>query len=340
MGSAKKYLILILILIGFQTVRADWTKQNSNTLAWLKDVYFLDGQNGWIVGSGGTYLMTGDGGKTWTKTKKFTEDNIRQIYFTDERTGWLLCERDVYALGANAPSYLLKTIDGGVNWERVEFADSQRKRITKFFFTKSGAGLAIGEGGAFFALADDKKTWKRIPSAARFLLFDGIFTDDSNGAVVGAGGTILFTEDAGLSWNKAAIFGDADAKLNAVFFVNQKNGWTVGTQGKIFQTINGGKIWREQKSNVTEDLTDIFFNSTADGWAVGDKGTILRTNTAGNVWTAVKSNANHKLEKVFFIGRKGFAVGFGGTILEYDENASQKNSAPLSPQLRTRNQRF
>jgi len=337
MSLAKKFTILILFLLGSQTVRADWTKQNSNTLAWLKDVYFLNDQSGWIVGSGGTYLITKDGGKTWTKEKKFTEDDLRQIHFTDERTGWLLCERDIYSLGANAPSYLLKTIDGGITWERVEFADSQRKRITKFFFTQTGVGLAVGEGGAFFALADDKKSWKRSASSARYLLFDGIFTDEANGAVVGAGGTILFTENAGLSWNKAAVFGNADAKLNAVFFVNQKNGWTVGAQGKIFQTINGGKVWREQKSNVAEDLTDVFFNNTADGWAVGDQGTILRTNSAGNIWTTVKSNAKHKLEKVFFVGKKGFAVGFGGTIMEYEENAAQKNSSPLSPQLKTRN---
>lgn len=337
MSLTGKLLILVLFFFSSQTVKADWTKQNSNTLAWLRDVYFLNEQNGWIAGSGGTFLITNDGGKTWTKEKKITEDNIRQVYFADERTGWLLCERDIYSLGADAPSYLLKTTNGGADWERVEFTDSQRKRVTKFFFAKNGIGLAVGEGGAFFAMTGDRKTWKRNAFPARYLLFDGLFTDDSHGAVVGAGGTILITEDAGLTWNNALVFGNAEAKFNSVFFVNQKNGWTVGAQGKIFQTINGGKVWREQKSNVTEDLTDVFFSSTAEGWAVGDKGTILRTDTAGNVWTAVKSNAKHKLEKVFFAGGKGWAVGFGGTILSYDASSKQGNSALPPPQLRTGN---
>ncbi|MCY7348742.1 MAG: hypothetical protein LH614_21340 [Pyrinomonadaceae bacterium] len=338
MNLAGKIFILLAFFACFQIAKADWVKQNSNTLAWLSDVYFLNEQDGWIVGSGGTYLKTLDGGKNWTKEKNFTADNLRQIYFTDEKTGWLLCERDLYTLGANSPSYLLKTIDGGVNWERVEFADSQRKRVTKFFFTKNGAGLAVGEVGALFALADDKKNWKRTASPARYLLSDGTFTDDLNGAVVGAGGTILFTADAGSSWNKASIFGSEDAKLNAVFFINQKNGWTVGANGKIFQTVNGGKIWREQQSNVAADLTDIFFTNTANGWAVGEQGAILRTETAGNVWTKVKSNTKHKLEKVFFVGKKGFAVGFGGTILFYDENNPPSNAALPPPRLRTRNQ--
>ena len=337
MSFVRKILILFLFFFCFQIAEANWTKQNSNTLAWLHDVYFLNEQTGWIVGSGGAYLTTNDGGKTWTKEKGFTGDTIRQVYFTDDQNGWLLCERDLYTLGANAPSYLLKTVNGGANWERIEFADSQRKRVTKFFFAENGAGLAIGEGGAFFALAGDKKIWKRQPSPMRYLMFDGVFTGDSNAVVVGAGGSILFTDNAGLSWTNASVFGGAEAKLNSVFFINPKNGWTVGSGGKIFQTVNGGKTWRGQKSTVTRDLTDIFFNNTAEGWAIGDEGTVLYTTTAGNVWTTVKSNARHKLEQVFFVGKKGFAVGFGGTILAYDENDKTANSSLLPPRLKTRN---
>jgi len=336
MKSVVKFSILFLFFACLQTARADWTKQNSNTLAWLQDVYFLNEQTGWIVGSSGSFLMTGDGGVSWTKKKNFTDDTIRQVYFTDASNGWLLCERDLYTLGANSPSYLLRTADGGVSWERIEFADSQRKRVTKFFFTKTGAGLAIGEAGAFFAMTTDEKIWKRTPSPLRYLMFDGVFTDDSNGVVVGAGGSILFTDDAGLSWAKASVFGKAETKLNSVFFINQKTGWTVGSGGVIFQTVNSGKIWREQKTNVAVELTDVFFSNTAEGWAVGDEGTILRTATAGNVWTAVDSKAKHKLERVFFIGKKGWAVGFGGTILSYDENNRNTNSTVLPPKLRTR----
>ncbi|MCY7375974.1 MAG: hypothetical protein LH472_08385 [Pyrinomonadaceae bacterium] len=333
----KSFLALFLFLACFQTARADWTKQKSNTLAWLRDVYFLNDQAGWIVGSGGTFLSTKDGGGIWTRNKHFNDDTIRQVYFTDEQNGWLLCERDLFALGKNSPSYLLKTVDGGATWEQVELANPQRRRITKIFFDKYDSGIAIGEGGTFFAMSGDKKAWKQKPSPARFLLFDGLFTGEWNGVVVGAGGAIFFTEDAGLSWTKANLVGESKAKLNAVFFINQRNGWTVGTEGKIFQTLNGGKIWREQKSSVAKDLTSVFFNSTAEGWAVGNEGTILHTMTAGNVWTVVDSKAKHNLEKVLFVGKKGWAVGFGGTILTYDEANAQNNLSSFAPQLKVRN---
>ncbi len=337
MSSFKLFSVLFLFLVCFQTAQAGWTKQRSNTLAWLRDVYFLNEKNGWITGSNGTFLTTIDGGKIWTKEKNFTGDTIRQVYFADASNGWLLCERNLFALGANSPSYLLKTVNGGTDWERIEFTSNQRKRITKVLFTKTGASLAIGEGGAFFSSSDDQKTWMRTPSPVRYLMFDGLFTDASHGVIVGAGGAILFTEDAGATWNKASVFGNADAKLNSVFFINPKNGWTVGANGKIYQTISGGKTWREQKSNVAKDLTDVFFNDTAEGWAIGDEGTILHTTTAGNVWTEIDSKEKHRLERIFFVGKKGFAVGFGGTILFYDEGGAGNNLSLSAPKLKTRN---
>ncbi len=330
MKSAKKFFILLLFVACFQTARADWVKQNSNTLAWLRDVYFLNEQTGWIVGSSGTFLETKDGGKNWIQHKHFNNDTIRQVYFTDTENGWLLCERDLFARGKNSPSYLLKTADGGASWEPVELVNPQRKRLTKIFFGKNGLGSAIGENGAFFSMSDDKKNWKQSASPARFLLFDGLYNGDWNGVVVGAGDAIFFTEDAGLSWTKASIPGASEARFNAVFFINQKNGWTVGAGGKIFQTLNGGKVWREQQSSVAKDLHSVFFQNMAEGWAVGSEGTILHTTTAGNVWTSVDSKARHNLEKVFFVGKKGWAVGFGGTILYFNENNLNVNSTSFT----------
>ena len=330
MNQIRKILIFALCLLFVQTANAEWTKLNSKTLAWLHDVYFIDEKKGWISGSDGTFLETTDSGKSWRQTEKFTSDTIRQVYFSDEQTGWLLCERNVYNRGASFPSYVLQTSDGGANWNKLEFAKEGRERITKIIFDKKGSALAFGEGGAIFALEDDKKSWKKTTLFIKYLLLDGVFADESSGAIVGAGGSILFTEDGGASWNKANIYGDKSVKLNSVFFINHRTGWSVGANGKILQTLSGGKNWREQKSGTIKDLNDIVFTDTAEGWAVGDDGTILHTTTAGNIWNLQNSNARHRLEKIFFTGKKGFAVGFGGTILFYDENIKAEKSAEKS----------
>lgn len=314
----KKGLILVALVCFVQTAKADWTIRDSNSLAWFHDVFFVSENKGWIAGSDGNLLATTDGGKNWKKAKIPARDNVRRVYFADENNGWLLCERNIYGLGALAPSYLLKTSDGGAQWEKIEFSGSRRERIVGIFFNRKGAGFAVGEGGAYFALQKDRKSWKKNAAPIRYLMLDGAFADDERGAMVGAGGTILLTEDAGFSWNKSGSFNDSTAKLNAVFFVNPKTGWTVGAEGKIFQTFDGGNFWREQNSLTKKDLTDVFFNNTAEGWAVGDEGLILHTTTAGNVWTIVEPLTTHRLEKMFFVGKKGWAVGFGGTILSYN----------------------
>jgi photosystem II stability/assembly factor-like uncharacterized protein len=334
MSLVKKISILILFFACWQTAFAGWVKQDSGTLAWLRSVYFTNQNKGWIVGSRGTFLMTSDGGKNWKQYGRFTEDNILDVYFSDEQNGWLLCERSVYNLAGQSPSYVLKTSDGGVNWEKLNFTESGG-RLARIFFDKKGYGFAVGESGAFYAMQDDKKSWKKTVLPVRYLMLGGNFTDDLHGTLVGGGGTILFTEDGGVNWSPATLAGDARTKFSSVFFINQKTGWAAGTQGKIYATINGGKYWREQNSKVKANLTDIVFLNTAEGFAIGEEGRILHTTTAGNVWDVEEINLKHKLERIFFVGQKGIAVGFGGTILIYDANQTN-NKLPAQPQLKNR----
>lgn len=334
MFSVKKFTVAFLCLIFFQTASfGGWTAQKSGTFAWLRDVYFFDENKGFIAGSNGTLLATGDGGKTWKKQSISTSDSIEQILFTSETTGWLLCQRNQFNRGENASSYLMKTTDGGASWRQVGFgADNGRGRVARIF-SGGDSLMAVGESGALLVLQNNGETWKKIVSPTRFLLLDGAFADDFRAAIVGAGGNLFFSEDAGASWNKASISGDAKARLNRVFFVNKNSGWTVGAAGAIYQTVNGGKSWRAQTSGVTFDLTDVNFLNTAEGWAAGDGGVILHTTTGGNVWTPVSSGTNHKIERIFFVGAKGFAVGFGGTILSFDKNNAGDSQPATKPQL-------
>lgn len=323
--------IFVLIFLGFQSANADWTKQKSNTLAWLRAGFFVNEKNGFIGGGGGVFFVTNDGGESWKLSEKFTSDTIRQIYFKDENNGWLLCERDVYVLGINSPSYFLKTSDGGSNWKKIEFPNGVRVRIAGMFFSED-KGFAVGESGAIFVLQDDGKTWKKQPSPIRNLLLNGIFTDKTNGVIVGTGGNIFFTDDGGMKWNQSNIAGAPIVKLNSVFFVNKTTGWSAGAEGKIFQTVSGGKNWREQKTGENVNLNDIYFKNTREGWAIGDDGTILHSTTAGNVWTKDDQKVRHKLEKLFSNGKNIFAIGFGGTILRYDlsnRNKTAKTDAPV-----------
>ena len=324
MRSIKIAPILIVLCCGFQAANADWVKRNSNSLAWFRDIQCLTGSKGWSGGTDGVLFSTEDSGSTWVQAKKTTNDAYIQIHFVDETTGWLLCERDIYTRGKNPTSYLRKTVNGGRTWEKVEFPEAGRERMTKLLFSKDGRGTAFGEGGIFYTLQDDGLSWKKSRTAIRYLLLNGGYSDDKAGAIVGAGGTIMFTEDAGRSWKKATLVGDPDTRFNAIYFAGHNGAWAVGSSGRIFRSTSG-RLWQQQVSGVTADLNDVFFTSATSGWTVGEAGIILRTRDAGNTWIDVNSRTRHRLEKIVFNGNRGWAVGFGGTILTYDDGPATSN---------------
>lgn len=336
MRTKRSALFIFLLLFCLQAANAEWVKQNTNSLAWFRDVFFVDASRGWIVGDNGTVIATMDGGSTWTPSKKFTNDTIVQVHFTNEMTGWLLCERNIYARGANASSYLRKTKDGGTTWDKIEFEGAGRERVTKLLFHGDGRATAFGEGGVFYRLQDDGISWKKIQTAIHFLLLDGAFGDDRVGAIVGAGGTIVFTDDSGFTWERATLLGDTDTKFNAVYFAGTRGSWAVGTGGRIFHSTGGARLWRQQESATASNLNDVYFSTPSNGWAVGDNGTILRTKTGGASWYEVNSKTTHKLEKIFFTDSKGWAVGNGGTVLTYNESTSTTDPG-AKPTLQKRN---
>jgi photosystem II stability/assembly factor-like uncharacterized protein len=327
---------LTLLLLSFQPARADWVRVNTNSFAWLRDVYFQNENRGWIVGSDGMMLSTEDAGRTWVQSRKFTTDTLLQVYFTSESVGWLLCERNPFMRENRATSYLRKTVDGGRTWERLEFVDGGRERVTRLLFNRDGTATAFGEAGIFYRLQEDGVTWKKTQTAIHFLLLDGSFANDAVGAIVGTGGTILFTEDSGLTWEKASLLGDTDTRLNSVFFTGPKTGVAVGTKGRIFRATGGGRLWRQQERVTSRDLTDVYFTSAATGWAVGDDGLVISTRDGGVTWNDVDSHVNHRLEKIIFIGDRGWAVGYGGTVITYDP-AVTSSEPGFKPTLQKRN---
>jgi photosystem II stability/assembly factor-like uncharacterized protein len=316
----RNIIVVLLCIFFVQTAQAEWKRKKLTVLSWLHSVQFINEQKGWIVGSKGTFLYTLDSGTTWRKKKNFTEDTIRDVHFFDENNGWILCDRNVYSLGNQAPSYLQKTSNGGETWEKVDFTEGTgRERISRFFFDSGKRGFAIGEAGSIFSNTGDLNVWKKQSSPSRYLLLGGTFNDDANACLIGAGGTVFFTQDAGETWKTPTISGNTQNRFNSIFFTDKKNGWIVGSEGKILNSTNGGKLWREQKSNVTNDLKDIAFFDSSNGFAIGDDGMILKTQNGGNVWRPTPLESKHKFERIFLTSKSGWIVGFGGVVYQYSK---------------------
>jgi photosystem II stability/assembly factor-like uncharacterized protein len=246
----------------------------------LRDIYFSDELNGWIVCERNVYEL---------KTKE------------DPRT------------------YLMNTTDGGEHWNRVNVGGADvDARVVRAVFSPSGRGWAFGEHGAIFTSHDSGLNWTRLPAPTRNLLLGGTFVDDYRGWVVGAGSTILQTSDGGETWHRSQLPDAKGVRFTATSFIDNRMGWAVGSGGTVYRTVNGGRSWQAQNSTVVTDLLDVKFLDAEEGWAVGTEGTLIHTQDGGLHWTVEQSGTTHPLERVFFANRThGWAVGFGGTILSY-----------------------
>lgn len=306
------------------TFGSTWTRQPSGTMAWLRSVYFLDQNRGWVAGSGGTLLRTTDGGATWKKLLALTKDTLHDVYFADENVGWLIAERDLLKLKTNdeARSYLLKTEDGGFSWRRIFLSSKDTNvRLIRLVFADSQHGWAFGESGIVFATRDGGARWVRQASPTKHLLLGGAFANDGRGWLVGAGATILQTSDAGATWQFGLVRDDRSARFTAVSFTGSF-GWAVGTAGQIFATTDGGRSWFRQRSNTEVDLLDVKFINASEGWAVGFDGVVLHTVDGGRRWFADSSSTSHSLQRLFVVDRDHiWTVGFGGTILRYGQSS-------------------
>lgn len=253
----------------------------------IRDIYFADSLNGWLVCERSIYLLR-------------AKDEQR--------------------------SYLLTTWDGGGTWRRVNMNGDPDARLLRILFVDDGHGWVFGEGGIIFTTSDGGARWSKKRTPTRHVLFGGAVLDPTQLWLVGAGATVIQTRDGGETWRVGNILGITESvRFAATSFVDRSRGWAVGNGGSLFVTVDGGRTWQAQNSQVEDDLLDVKFIDASEGWAIGAGGTLIHTRDGGFHWTQVATNTTHPLDRMFFVNRdRGWAVGFGGTILTYTTAESDK----------------
>ena len=56
----------------------------------LEDIFFIDANNGWVVGENGIILHTTNGGDSWGIQTSGTEEKLLSVSFADSAVGWIV----------------------------------------------------------------------------------------------------------------------------------------------------------------------------------------------------------------------------------------------------------
>jgi len=128
-------------------------------------------------------------------------------------------------------------------------------------------GWASGGFGTIVRTMDGWQSYEIQYERSSKSFFGIFFWDIHKGWVVGFDNTILATTDGGNHWqiqySKTSLL--ESPFLSNVFFINEFNGWAVGSFG-IHYTENGGKSWIVLPD--TSGPCRIAFANATHGWAI------------------------------------------------------------------------
>jgi photosystem II stability/assembly factor-like uncharacterized protein/subtilisin-like proprotein convertase family protein len=214
---------------------ATWTTQTSPVSGSVDKVFFLDENNGWIASldSWGQIAHTTNGGKDWIKQTNPTLNKIADVFFITPEKGW--------AVGMD--STILRTTDGGANWQRVDLTVTNNWFFRSVFFIDEMHGWTVGVYGIIMLTHDGGVTWQEIKTGFSETLLAVYFIDPQNGWATGVDGTILRSADGGYTWFKQ-YSGVNRNILVSIYFIDLNNGYVCGEGGTIKRTKNGG-FWNE-----------------------------------------------------------------------------------------------
>lgn len=256
----------------------------------IRSVWFADPDKGWALSIDRDILHTIDGGVSWAIQRKAGKvklklpgnkrepeveqpEQIDQLHFNDAMHGWAWGggRKDEYA---EQPGIFLTTIDGGQNWNQINYPFDQNAAAA--FFLDNDHAWVSTTGASFYRTTDGGLNWTKVQTKLPEDVFRSMFfTSQNDGWVVGRSGRIAKTTDSGRTWRKMFEIKD-QFKMHDVFFTDKNHGWAIGDEGAILYTPDAGEKWIDVGAPVPARLMNVAFVNSHAGWIVGLAGVVLK----------------------------------------------------------------
>ncbi|NQW16289.1 MAG: protein kinase [Chloroflexi bacterium] len=361
-----------------------WNRINIPTRSFIEVVNFVSEDVGWVGGLSGTLLATADGGVSWERIRTpqncqirsiavrgtliwaagnceqvmFSGDggvtwadrsaqswgvDLEDIEFLDEQTAWITGR--IYD---PERSILLKTTDGGKNWDRATDELPGILRDLAVTITDNGPiGWAVGSSGLALKLVPHDAAIVQIdPDALESQLsrpanrpervplpellnwvgqdeftFDSLFalSISENGSVLigGDGGAIYRADPDDESFAIADLNnGCATSQIQYVSALEAVALDSCG--GAMYKSTDSGQDWESINENPFPDsgIVASYFIDRNTGWISGWDGSFARTDNAGRSWQKLRIPTHSGLETIFFADENhGWIGGLNNAML-------------------------
>ncbi|MEA3362605.1 MAG: YCF48-related protein [Thermodesulfobacteriota bacterium] len=237
-----------------------WKQMPVPTRATLTAIYFIDRQNGWVVGHDQVILRTKDSGKSWQLVYENAEAEspLLDVFFLDSKHG--------YAIGAYGQ--FLESFDGGSSWKgrwigEDDFHLNQMIAMGDHLFIAAEAGFA-------YRSEDDGQNWILLESGYHGSFF-GVFPAEENRLLLfGLRGHLFRSDSAGESWSQVET--GTEASLTSGLRLEDGTLVITGLAGALLTSQDNGNSFVLHQDPDRKGFSKLLQAADGSIVAVGDFG--------------------------------------------------------------------
>ena len=240
----------------------------------------------WIGNDLSSVIHSVDGGTTWTEKSGPQRNIINDVYFITRSLG--------FATGQTG--MLLRTFDGGDNWEEVFFGNRNHLSIHGL----SASDLWLGANQRIYHSDDSASTWTESLVVLGGNINDILAISSQRVLAASSSGVIYRTNDGGASWDTVY---NAGVQLKSIAKIDDQRYMATGFNGIILRSADQGETWSVITPPEPALQYEQAFFLDSIGWLVTSsfKHEMWSTTNAGDSWTPITLPVDRFWDGVYFI---------------------------------------
>jgi len=239
------------------------------------------------VGQRGHILISSDDGETWQQAEVPTRATLTGVDFHDRNLGWVV----------GHDSVILRTMDGGVTWERVHWAPEDEAPFFDVWFSDAENGIAIGAYGSYYTTSDGGATWSFEPIGdTDWHLHQIARAAEGRLYMAAEAGMAYRSDDGGETWTElltpyqGSYFGVLPLEGDVVLLF--------GLRGHLFRSEDAGESWQEIDTGTVASLNDGIRLTDSTIVITGLGGTVLVSHDGGRTFELVEQSSRRGIQTV------------------------------------------
>ena len=277
----------------------------------IRDLFMINGKEGWAVGDNGTLLKTTTGGRAWSAYKSPTGRNLNAVVFnSDGSNGWI----------AGDAGTVFETEDGGLSWQVVTDTDVQDPALSWKDAAVYGSRerlILVGEdsrdGRAALTYQNSNTSFRQFNVSGLQGLY-GVSAHSKWICAVGSNGLLVYSFNGGISWNESLITGANALRFNDVSIDENGSAVAVSGGGMVYHSNLVGANWT--RINDTGTFQNLYATERIgeEVWVSGESGVLIHSTDGGLSWTSETVNKGTSLFAVATRDGQVWASGRRGEI--------------------------